>query len=207
MASPANAIQGSAAEHNHQIVDNIGKFSEIQSIRPSFDHSKKPIEITKHPNPNWQYGDGVEGHDLKNHHVEVDPYAPDRPMSSNDRLLISGITPRPISSVSTLSEDGTKNLAPMSYFRVVDHDPSMFVVGLSARSGRVKDTYRNLKDIGECAINTVSEEMIEAVNATSLDAPCGVSEWDIAVTPVLNQWRGGLTEVAQRDKSTCSCES
>jgi len=35
-------------------------------------------------------------------------------------------------------------------------------------------------ETGECVINTVSEDMIEAVNATSIDAPYGVSEWDIS---------------------------
>ena len=56
----------------------------------------------------------------------------------------------------------------------------MFVIGFSSRPDRVKDTYRNLTETGECVINTVSENMIEAVNATSIDAPYGVSEWDIS---------------------------
>ncbi|KAF5863825.1 hypothetical protein ETB97_009288 [Aspergillus alliaceus] len=56
----------------------------------------------------------------------------------------------------------------------------MFIVGFSSRPGRVKDTYRNLKEKGKCVINTVSEEMIEAVNAAATDAPHGVSEWDVS---------------------------
>lgn len=74
----------------------------------------------------------------------------------------------------------TKNLAPFSYFQVIDHDLPMFIVGFSSRPGRVKGTYRNLKESGECVINTVSENMIEAVNATSIDAPYGLSEWDVS---------------------------
>jgi flavin reductase (DIM6/NTAB) family NADH-FMN oxidoreductase RutF len=102
-------------------------------------------------------------------------------MVNNYRLLISGIAPRPIGFLSTVSEDGkAKNLAPFSYFQVVDHDPPMFIVGFSSRPGRVKDTYRNLRESGECVINTVSEDMIEAVNATSLDPPYGVSEWEVS---------------------------
>jgi flavin reductase (DIM6/NTAB) family NADH-FMN oxidoreductase RutF len=62
----------------------------------------------------------------------------------------------------------------MSYFQVVDHDPRMFIVGFSARTGRPKDTRRNLKETGECVINVVPENMMPAVNATSLDAPYGV---------------------------------
>lgn len=44
----------------------------------------------------------------------------------------------------------------------------------------MKDTYQNLRDTSECVINTVSENMIEAVNATSIDGPEYVSEWDIS---------------------------
>jgi flavin reductase (DIM6/NTAB) family NADH-FMN oxidoreductase RutF len=79
-------------------------------------------------------------------------------MFSNYKLLVSGI-PRPISFLSTISKDGEKNLAPFSYFQVVDHDPPIFVVGFSARvrSDRPKDTLRNLRETGECVINIVSE--------------------------------------------------
>ncbi|KAL4870701.1 hypothetical protein BDV12DRAFT_165625 [Aspergillus spectabilis] len=55
----------------------------------------------------------------------------------------------------------------------------MFILGFSSRPGVEKDTLLNLKETGECVINTVSENMIEAVNATSIDAPYGVSEWEI----------------------------
>ncbi|KAF2130167.1 nitrilotriacetate monooxygenase component B [Dothidotthia symphoricarpi CBS 119687] len=179
--NPGRVEQASTAEQSHHIAGDIINFAKIQATRPDFDHSNTPIEVTKHPNPNWRYGDGVKGYDPAKTHVEVDPYEPNRSMIRNYRLLVSGIAPRPIGFISTVSEDGaTKNLAPMSYFQVIDHDPPMFVIGFSSRTGRVKDTYRNLKETGECVINTVSENMIEAVNATSIDAPYGVSEWDIA---------------------------
>jgi flavin reductase (DIM6/NTAB) family NADH-FMN oxidoreductase RutF len=101
-------------------------------------------------------------------------------VSQNYRLLVSGIVPRPIGFISTVSADNQKkNLAPFSYFQVVDHDPPMFILSFSSRFGPIKDTYQNLKDTGECVINTVSEDMIEAVSASSIDAPYGVSEWDI----------------------------
>lgn len=113
-------------------------------------------------------------------HKEIDPYSSDRSVSQNYRLLISGIAPRPVGFISTISRDGkTKNLAPFSYFQMVDHDPPMFIVSFSSRNGQMKDTYTNMKDTKECVINTVSENMIEAVNASSIDAPYGVSEWDI----------------------------
>ncbi|WYZ33990.1 hypothetical protein EsH8_I_000266 [Colletotrichum jinshuiense] len=164
------------------IVEKIHNFEETQSKRPDFDHSGAPIEVTKSPDPQWAYGQGVRTRlDTATHrHKEIDPYAPDRPMISNYRLLVSGIAPRPVGFLSTVSKDGKKNLSPFSYFQVIDHDPPMFIVGFSSRAGAVKDTYQNLKETGECVINTVSEDMIEAVNATSIDAPNGVSEWDIS---------------------------
>lgn len=104
-----------------------------------------------------------------------------RPMVKNYRLLVAGIAPRPIGFISTLSGDGkTQNISPFSYFQVIDHDPPMFVVGFSSRPGREKDTYRNLKETGECVINTVSEDMIETVSASSINAPYGVSEWEVS---------------------------
>ncbi|KAJ5537242.1 hypothetical protein N7513_010428 [Penicillium frequentans] len=170
-----------AARKEYKIIQDVGNFEGIEFKRPDFDH-EKPIEVTKSPYPNWKYGDGVpdNGASLIQKHHEIDPYSPTRPMINNYRLLVSGIAPRPVGFISTVNEKGQKNLSPFSYFQVIDHDPPMFIVGFSSRPGRVKDTYQNLKETGECVINTVSENMIEAVNASSIDAPYGVSEWDVS---------------------------
>ncbi|KAK5699187.1 hypothetical protein LTR17_023468 [Elasticomyces elasticus] len=112
-------------------------------------------------------------------HIEIDPFAEGRPMFSNYALMVSAIVPRPIGLVSTLSIDGRPDLAPFSYFQIVDHNPPMFVVGFAGRAGASKDTLTNLEPTGQCTINLVSEHMIEAANACSIDAPFGVSEWDI----------------------------
>lgn len=140
------------------------------------------MSVTGAPKTDWSYGEGANdgGGSLARRHVEIDPFGPNRPMFHNYSLLISGIVPRPIGLVSTLSRDGEENLAPFSYFQVVDHDPPVFVVGFSDRQGRPKDTLRNLKETGECSINVVSEHMAEAVNASSLDAPYGISEWSLS---------------------------
>lgn len=167
---------------NYKIVDRVVDFEKKQASRPDFEPNRH-IEVTKHPNPHWKYGQGVPSRDAalaKHKHREIDPYADGRATVDNYRLLISGVAPRPIGLTSTVSKDGHKNLAPFSYFQVVDHDPPMFIIGFSSRPGREKDTYRNLKETGECVINSVSEDMIEAVNSTSIDAPYGVSEWDVS---------------------------
>ncbi|KAL4735096.1 hypothetical protein BDV11DRAFT_174172 [Aspergillus similis] len=149
---------------SYKIIQDVGNFKEIESTWAPFKHCNSPIEVTKSPFPYWEYGQGVsDGVSRSSIHNEIDPYASTRETVSNYRLLISVITPRPI-----------------GYFQLVDHDPPMFILGFSGRPGREKDTSRNLRGTGECVINTVSENMIEAMNATSLDALYGISEWEIS---------------------------
>lgn len=150
-----------------------GDFKTVEASRRTFNKSD-PITVSQTPDPSWKYGKGSPGFSGK--HIAIDPFAEDRQMVSNYKLLVSGIA-RPVSFVSTISAEGIENLAPFSYFQVVDHDPPTFVIGFSARAGRVKDTRRNLVETGECVINVLSEHMVEASNATSLDVPFEESEW------------------------------
>lgn len=166
----------SSATPSPFVLSSRSDFKRIQAARQSFD-AALPITITQSPDPDWKYGKPFQG--AAREHIEIDPFAKERQMISNYKLLISGI-PRPISFVSTLSKEGTRNLAPFSYFQVVDHDPPTFVIGFSARPSRPKDTRKNLEETGECVINIVSETMIEGVNATSLDIPLGESEWELS---------------------------
>ncbi len=69
------------------------------------------------------------------------------------------------------------NLAPFSYTQVINHDPPVFIVGFAGGFSNAKDSLRNLVDTEECVINMVSEHFIEAANATSINAPYGISEW------------------------------
>ena len=154
-------------------------FGRIQAPRETFTRTA-PITILQPPDPTWKHGSGPN--DISHQQcgfIEIDPFGLDRKMISNYKLLISAIS-RPISLVSTLSKEGHRNLAPFSYFQVVDHDPPMFVIGFSARASREKDTRRNLMETGECVISVVTEHMIEAVNATSIDVPHSMSEWELA---------------------------
>jgi len=69
------------------------------------------------------------------------------------------------------------NLAPFSYFNVINHDPPLFIFGFAGGFSNAKDSLKNLTDTGEACINIISEHYIEAANATSINAPHGVSEW------------------------------
>lgn len=165
------------------LVQSREQFKKVEASREPFDTSLK-VSVTRTSAPDWKYGDGSsDSSALERSHVEVNPDEEGRPMISNYKLLISAI-PRPVSFVSTLAKDGTPNLAPFSYFQVVDHDPVTLVIGFSARPGRPKDTQRNLEETGECVINILSEHFVEAANATSLDVPYEISEWELSgLTP------------------------
>ncbi|KAL5000653.1 hypothetical protein BDV10DRAFT_192695 [Aspergillus recurvatus] len=151
---------------NYKITQDLGNFKEAESIRVPFKHSDAPIEATESPYPDWEYGQGV----------------PEGVSKPNILHEIDAIAPRPIVFVASAGKGRkmVENLAPFSYFQLIDHDPPMFILRLSGRPGRVKDTSRSPKETGECVINTVSENTIEAVNATSLDAPYAILEWEIS---------------------------
>ncbi|KAK8211371.1 hypothetical protein M8818_003338 [Zalaria obscura] len=154
-------------------------FKKVESTRPDWDSGSK-FHFTKTKNPSWKLGDGPNdgGECLTKQHIEIDPYADGRPAVFNYKLLISAIIPRPIGFVSTRSADGSStNLAPFSYTQVINHDPPIFIVGYAGGFDQAKDSLKNLLETGECTINIISEHYIEAANATSINAPYGVSEW------------------------------
>lgn len=171
------------AKNPFLLAPSLEQFKETEASRKPFDTSLG-VSVSQTPAPNWQYGDGASDRSyLDKSHIEVDPNQEGRPMISNYKLLVSAI-PRPVSFVSTLAQDGTPNLAPFSYFQVVDHDPVVLVIGFSARPDRLKDTRENLEETGECVINILSEHFVEAANATSLDVPYKTSEWGLSgLTP------------------------
>lgn len=156
-----------------------GNFKEVEASRPAW-REQETWSFTQTKAPNWEPGQGGNdgGASLKHSHVEIDPYEDGRPATFNYKLLISAIIPRPIGFVSTRSKDGSStNLAPFSYTQMVNHDPPVFVVGYAGGFDKAKDSLRNLVETGECTINMISEHFLEAANATSVNAPYGVSEW------------------------------
>lgn len=161
-------------------------FKGVEASRPPWEADRK-WRYTQTVKPDWKLGGGANdgGASLEKNHVEIDPYAEGRQAVHNYKLLISSIVPRPIGFISTRSKDGTStNLAPFSYTQVVCHDPPVFTVGFAGGWSRAKDTLKNLAESGECTINIISEHMLEAANASCIDAPYGVSEWALTgLTP------------------------
>lgn len=122
--------------------------------------------------------------------------APDE-FGSPYRLLSSAVVPRPIAWVSSRSPDGHDNLAPYSFFNVVAVDPPvlMFSPVGRATTGDLKDTATNIlgpdgvdEDVdreapggdggaGEFVVHIVTDDLAEAMNATSATLDHGESEF------------------------------
>ncbi|ODV94019.1 hypothetical protein PACTADRAFT_51754 [Pachysolen tannophilus NRRL Y-2460] len=130
--------------------------------------------------PNWVAGKGASDNKWSNFNkIQIDPFSEDRSSADNYKLLIGAITPRPIAFVSTINSKGNKNLAPFSYFNVVNSDPPIFVIGFTGNSN-FRDTCRNIMETGECTINIISEWFVEAANFCSINSPPDVDEWKLS---------------------------
>jgi flavin reductase (DIM6/NTAB) family NADH-FMN oxidoreductase RutF len=131
------------------------------------------MKIDSSPNPNWKIGDPIVS--PVSEMVSVDPFSIDAP--ARYRLLVDTVIPRPIALVSTLSANGTVNVAPYSSFNLVSSNPASVLFSVFSKSdGSKKDTLRNIEHTKEFVVNTVGEWMAEAVNQCSADYPYGVSE-------------------------------
>ncbi|MGP3998876.1 flavin reductase family protein [Streptomyces sp. 8N706] len=104
--------------------------------------------------------------------IDFDPAALDR--NSFYKLLTSVVVPRPIAWVSTVSADGTDNLAPHSFFTISCVEPPVVQFTSVGR----KDSLRNIEATGEFVVNLAPERLFEQINATATDFPPGVSEFD-----------------------------
>ncbi|WP_329741059.1 flavin reductase family protein [Dyella sp. A6] len=105
------------------------------------------------------------------------------------RWLAATVTPRPVAWVSTLSANGTSNLAPFSFFQVICDEPPTLMVNVGLRpDGSLKDTLRNARATGELVIHLVDRAHAEAMNATAASLPNDVSEFErcgIATLPAV----------------------
>ncbi|KTT18953.1 flavin reductase family protein [Pseudacidovorax intermedius] len=80
--------------------------------------------------------------------------------------IASIVGPRPIGWISTVGEDGRLNLAPYSFFGIFNYAPPI----VAFASDGVKDSLANALRLGEFVVNTVTEELAEAMNVSSTSA-------------------------------------
>lgn len=117
--------------------------------------------------------------------------AADLDESGTYKLLTGTVVPRPIAWVSTVDTDGRTNLAPYSFFTAVSIVPPMLAISVEPRrseNGASKDTLRNVRDVGEFVVNTVTDGLVGAVTTSAEDIPPKKSEFE----------RAGLTAIPSR---------
>ena len=73
------------------------------------------------------------------------------------------VAPRPIGWISTVSAAGKRNLAPYSFFNVLNYSPPL----IAFSSTGWKDSVANAKETGEFVWNLATRPLAEAMNATS----------------------------------------
>jgi len=102
------------------------------------------------------------------------------------KLMISSIVPRPIAWVSTISKDGILNIAPFSYYAGVSSVPPLIMISIGKKETKEKkDTWQNIEETGEFVINTVTKELVDKMNITSLPFEREIDEFEKAgLTPI-----------------------
>jgi len=154
---------------------------------PPFDrdlHSKR----TDPPNPTWSWGQKIDNTPDGREWMEGEKQGwktivtAEEDLRKLNALMLSGVVPRAIALVSTISEEGIENLAPFSWFAMISNWPPVVAFScLNAEPGRPKDTTNNVKNsTGGFVVNIISEPFLEHANATSIDAPPEVSEWPLS---------------------------
>lgn len=97
------------------------------------------------------------------------------------RLLVGGITPRPIAWISTMSKDGIPNIAPYSFFNVAScNPPILWYSQVNPQHGDNKDSLNNLIETQECVVHIVSSALMKQMNLTCASLDADQSEFDFA---------------------------
>lgn len=109
--------------------------------------------------------------------MEIDPETHDRSMY---RTMTGLVVPRPIAWISTVDADGIDNLAPYSFFNVVNISPPMVMFAPATREDGPTDTAENVRETEEFVVNVVTNEFAKAMNETSATLPSTESEFDHA---------------------------
>ncbi|OJA14433.1 hypothetical protein AZE42_06430 [Rhizopogon vesiculosus] len=165
------------------------------SFRQPF-NSAASFRVTNSPSPNWQLRQGLPEDIEPGKSWKAQEGQGWRTWNLSDSspgevypLLTSCIVPRPIALVSSISADGTPNLAPFSYFSMVAHNPPLLSITFSLSPRKPKDTKENILATKEFTVSIISEPFIEAANITSVEAPADVDEWGFS----------GLTKISSID--------
>lgn len=98
------------------------------------------------------------------------------------KIMTGSILPRPIGWISSIDSSGRPNLAPFSFFNAVCSNPPtvLFCSSIRGSDGKTKDTLNNVRATNEFVVNIVTEELLQAMNASSIEAPPDFDEFNYA---------------------------
>ena len=86
------------------------------------------------------------------------------------------VAPRPIGWISSVSADGVRNIAPYSFFNVINYTPPL----IAFSSMGWKDSVANIDATGEFVWNLATRDLAEAMNATAAMVGPEVDEFGLA---------------------------
>ncbi|EZP51750.1 flavin reductase family protein [Sphingomonas sp. RIT328] len=86
------------------------------------------------------------------------------------------VAPRPIGWISSVSADGVRNVAPYSFFNLINYTPPL----IAFSSMGWKDSVANIAATGEFVWNLATRDLAEAMNATAAAVAAEVDEFDLA---------------------------
>lgn len=86
------------------------------------------------------------------------------------------IAPRPIGWISTTSADGVRNLAPYSFFNLINYHPPL----IAFSSTNWKDSVANVKATGDFVWNLATIAQAEQMNNSSASVDADIDEFDLA---------------------------
>lgn len=98
----------------------------------------------------------------------------------NYKLLIGSIIPRPVAVVSTQSADGIVNIAPFSFFNIVNSEPVILSLAIQRKEGGLKDTARNLLATKEAVVHILDQTNVQEANKTAALLPADQSELTVS---------------------------
>ena len=86
------------------------------------------------------------------------------------------VAPRPIGWISSIAADGTHNLAPYSFFNLINYRPPL----IAFSSSGWKDSVANVKATGEFVWNLATMAQADQMNMSSASVAADIDEFDLA---------------------------
>lgn len=83
------------------------------------------------------------------------------------QLFMGSLVPRPVTWVSTLNEDASVNLAPMSCFAAVNTRPPIVMISIGEQDGNLKHTTENILREKEAVLHIPEFHQLQAVHQSA----------------------------------------